>query len=157
MLNGPLKLVQGNYGNIARVPIFIPNATRNETWGTARTGERRQRGAKSGLWGVDNVWGPWACWQGSHMHASRRVSIHGSARARARPASAGLHVGAATNTLAAPPSGAAPDDCPPGLCYNTTYGDKFWGFATAIGPLDDLKSGNDSRLDLLKHKGYRWL
>jgi len=49
-----------------------------------------------------------------------------------------------------------PDDCG-ALCYDPTTREKFWGFATAIGPLDDLKSGNDSRLDLLKQKGYKWL
>jgi hypothetical protein len=52
---------------------------------------------------------------------------------------------------------AAPDDCPPGLCFNATTKEKFWGFATAIGPLDDLRAGNDTRLDLLKQKGYKWL
>ncbi|GBF87741.1 hypothetical protein Rsub_00452 [Raphidocelis subcapitata] len=49
-----------------------------------------------------------------------------------------------------------PDDCG-SLCYNNATGDKFWGFATAIGPMDDLRDGNDSRLELLKSKGYRWL
>jgi hypothetical protein len=51
----------------------------------------------------------------------------------------------------------APTDCPPDLCYNATRREKFWGFATSIGPLDNLRSGNDSRLDLLKQKDYRWL
>ncbi|KAI8471632.1 MAG: hypothetical protein J3K34DRAFT_416719, partial [Monoraphidium minutum] len=88
VLNGPLKLVQGNFGTIARIPIYIRGAARNETFGTNKT---------------------------------------------------------------------APDDCPPALCYSAATREKFWGFATAIGPLDDLRAGNDSRLDLLKTKGYRWL
>jgi hypothetical protein len=50
-----------------------------------------------------------------------------------------------------------PDDCPPGLCFNAATGEKFWGFVTAIGPMDDLARGNDSRLDLLKAKHYSWL
>lgn len=36
VINGPLKLVQGNFGTIARIPIFIPNSTLNETFGTSR-------------------------------------------------------------------------------------------------------------------------
>lgn len=51
---------------------------------------------------------------------------------------------------------AVPDDCTD-LCYNATTREKFWGFATAIGPLDDLRAGNDSRLDLLKQKRLKWL
>jgi len=43
------------------------------------------------------------------------------------------------------------------LCFNASTGEKFWGFATAIGKLDDLRAGNDTRLDLLKTKGYNWL
>jgi hypothetical protein len=43
------------------------------------------------------------------------------------------------------------------VCYNATSKEKFWGFATSIGPLDDLHAGNDSRLDLLKQKHYKWL
>jgi hypothetical protein len=50
---------------------------------------------------------------------------------------------------------AVPDDC--NICFNATTKEKFWGFATAIGPLDDLRAGNDTRLDLLKQKGYKWL
>jgi sensor domain CHASE-containing protein len=38
VINGPLKLVQGNFGTIARIPIFISNATANETWGVAAVG-----------------------------------------------------------------------------------------------------------------------
>lgn len=52
---------------------------------------------------------------------------------------------------------AVPTDCPPGVCYNATSREKLWGFATSIGPLDDLRAGNDTRLDLLKHKNYKWL
>jgi len=52
---------------------------------------------------------------------------------------------------------AVPTNCPPGLCYNATTKEKFWGFATGIGPLDDLRFGNDSRLDPLKEKRYKWL
>ncbi|WIA08278.1 hypothetical protein OEZ85_007721 [Tetradesmus obliquus] len=84
--NGPLQLVQGNYGTIARIPIFIQNSTLNETFGTNKT---------------------------------------------------------------------LPDEC--AICFNATTKEKFWGFATAIGPLDDLRAGNDTRLDLLKQKGYKWL
>lgn len=47
--------------------------------------------------------------------------------------------------------------CPPDVCYDAERQEKFWGFATSIGPLDDLRAGNDSRLDLLKQKGYKWL
>jgi sensor domain CHASE-containing protein len=36
-MNGPLKLVQGNFGTIARIPIFIQNSTLNETFGTNMT------------------------------------------------------------------------------------------------------------------------
>jgi hypothetical protein len=36
VLNGPLKLVQGNFGTIARIPIFINNSTAAETFGTSR-------------------------------------------------------------------------------------------------------------------------
>lgn len=50
---------------------------------------------------------------------------------------------------------AVPDECT--ICFNATTKEKFWGFATAIGPLDDLRAGNDTRLDLLKQKGYKWL
>jgi hypothetical protein len=35
--NGPLQLVQGNFGTIARIPIFIQNSTLNETFGTNKT------------------------------------------------------------------------------------------------------------------------
>lgn len=49
-----------------------------------------------------------------------------------------------------------PTDCG-SLCYNATSRVKFWGFVTAIGPLDDLRAGNDSRLLPFKQKGYRWL
>lgn len=55
------------------------------------------------------------------------------------------------------PPAAVPTDCPPGLCYNATSREKFWGFATSIGPLDDLRAGNDSRLDVLKQKRYNWM
>lgn len=48
-------------------------------------------------------------------------------------------------------------NCPPEVCYDAETQEKFWGFATSIGPLDDLRAGNDSRLDLLKQKGYKWL
>lgn len=40
--NGPLQLVQGNYGTIARIPIFIQNSTLNETFGTNKTREHAQ-------------------------------------------------------------------------------------------------------------------
>jgi hypothetical protein len=50
-----------------------------------------------------------------------------------------------------------PMNCPPDVCYDAEKQEKFWGFATSIGPLDDLRAGNDSRLDLLKQKGYKWL
>eukprot|EP00878_Enallax_costatus_P013393 GHUV01014005.1.p1 GENE.GHUV01014005.1~~GHUV01014005.1.p1 ORF type:complete len:832 (+),score=111.45 GHUV01014005.1:893-3388(+) len=43
------------------------------------------------------------------------------------------------------------------LCYNPATHEKFWGFATAISPLDDLKAGNDSRLGPLKQSHYNWL
>ena len=43
------------------------------------------------------------------------------------------------------------------LCYNATTKEKFWGFVTAIGPMDDLRTGNDTRLELLRKYGYRWL
>jgi hypothetical protein len=52
---------------------------------------------------------------------------------------------------------AVPANCPPGVCYNAASKEKFWGFATSIGLLDDLRAGNDSRLDLLKQKHYKWL
>lgn len=52
---------------------------------------------------------------------------------------------------------AVPTNCPTGLCYNPATREKFWGFATSIGPLDDLRAGNDTRLDLLKNKHYKWL
>jgi sensor domain CHASE-containing protein len=42
------------------------------------------------------------------------------------------------------------------LCYNPASGEKFWGFATAISPMDDLRAGNDSRLELFKQSHYRW-
>jgi len=38
-MNGPLNLVQGNFGTISRIPIFIQNSTLNETFGTNRTCE----------------------------------------------------------------------------------------------------------------------
>ncbi len=51
---------------------------------------------------------------------------------------------------------AVPTNCPDGLCWNPLTQEKFWGFVTAIVPLDALRSGVDSRLDLLKQKGYLW-
>lgn len=87
VVNGPLKLVQGNFGFIARTPIFIKNASATESWGLARS---------------------------------------------------------------------APDNCG-ALCYDAATREKFWGFATAIGPLDALRAGNDSRLAPLRQKGYKWL
>ncbi len=42
------------------------------------------------------------------------------------------------------------------LCWNPTTKEKFWGFVTAIVPLDDLRNGVDSRLDVLKQKGYNY-
>ncbi len=87
LLNGPLNLVSGNFGTIARVPIFIPDSSVNETFGTSKT---------------------------------------------------------------------TPTNCPPGLCFNAQTREKFWGFLTALSPLDDLRAGNDSRLDALKQKKYLW-
>lgn len=43
----------------------------------------------------------------------------------------------------------APSVCPVVCCCR--------GFATAISPMDDVKAGNDSRLDLLKTNRYNWL
>lgn len=37
--NGPLNLVMGNFGTIARIPIFIQNSTLNDTFGTNKTCE----------------------------------------------------------------------------------------------------------------------
>lgn len=39
VMNGPLKLVQGNFGTIARIPIFIANSSASETFGTNMTCE----------------------------------------------------------------------------------------------------------------------
>jgi hypothetical protein len=39
VMNGPLKLVQGNFGTISRIPIFIDDTDFNETWGNNRTCE----------------------------------------------------------------------------------------------------------------------
>jgi hypothetical protein len=42
------------------------------------------------------------------------------------------------------------------LCYNPASREKFWGFATAISPMDDMRAGNDTRLELFKQNHYRW-
>lgn len=34
---GPLQLVQGNFGTVARMPVFIRNSTLDETFGTNKT------------------------------------------------------------------------------------------------------------------------
>jgi hypothetical protein len=51
VINGPLKLVQGNFGTIARIPIFVPNSSLAETFGTNRSRERARRRAGASLWG----------------------------------------------------------------------------------------------------------
>ncbi|KAL6760519.1 kinase-like domain-containing protein [Haematococcus lacustris] len=42
------------------------------------------------------------------------------------------------------------------MCYNPVTREKFWGFATIILLLDELRNGTDPRLDLLKQKRYLW-
>lgn len=39
VMNGPLKLVQGNFGTISRIPIFIEDVDANETFGINLTCE----------------------------------------------------------------------------------------------------------------------
>lgn len=38
VVNGPLSLVNGNFGTITRIPVFIANASYNETFGTGEGG-----------------------------------------------------------------------------------------------------------------------
>lgn len=38
-MNGPLKLVQGNFGTISRIPIFLEGIDLNETWGNNKSRE----------------------------------------------------------------------------------------------------------------------
>jgi sensor domain CHASE-containing protein len=38
VMNGPLKLVQGNFGTISRIPIFIEDVDQNETFGNNTSG-----------------------------------------------------------------------------------------------------------------------
>lgn len=42
VMNGPLKLVQGNFGTISRVPIFIDEVDANESFGNNQTSESLQ-------------------------------------------------------------------------------------------------------------------
>lgn len=42
-MNGPLKLVQGNFGTISRIPIFIEDTDPDESWGNNKTREYVQR------------------------------------------------------------------------------------------------------------------
>jgi hypothetical protein len=51
---------------------------------------------------------------------------------------------------------AVPTNCSVPLCFDPASGEKFWGFATAISPMDDLRAGNDSRLGLFRKNNYRW-
>lgn len=39
VMNGPLKLVQGNFGTISRIPIFLEGIDLNETWGNNKSRE----------------------------------------------------------------------------------------------------------------------
>jgi hypothetical protein len=39
VLNGPLQLVGSNFAAVARIPIYIQNATLNETFGSDRNRE----------------------------------------------------------------------------------------------------------------------
>uniref|UniRef100_A0A383VFW0 Protein kinase domain-containing protein n=1 Tax=Tetradesmus obliquus TaxID=3088 RepID=A0A383VFW0_TETOB len=87
VLNGPLQLVGSNFAAVARIPIFIANASLSEDFGSNKT---------------------------------------------------------------------LPTNCSAPLCFNPASREKFWGFATAISPMDDLRAGNDSRLDLFKQSNYRW-
>jgi hypothetical protein len=48
--NGPLQLVQGNFGTIARIPIFIQNSTLNETFRTNKTCEQAALIRLAGAW-----------------------------------------------------------------------------------------------------------
>lgn len=38
VMNGPLKLVQGNFGTISRIPIFIEDVPANDAFGNNITG-----------------------------------------------------------------------------------------------------------------------
>ncbi|KAJ9511825.1 hypothetical protein QJQ45_004378 [Haematococcus lacustris] len=50
-----------------------------------------------------------------------------------------------------------PTNCEPqAMCYNPVTREKFWGFVTIILLLEELRSGTDPRLDLLKQKRYLW-
>lgn len=37
-MNGPLKLVQGNFGTISRIPIFVEDVPASEAFGNNMTG-----------------------------------------------------------------------------------------------------------------------
>lgn len=79
IMNGPLKLVQGNFGTIARIPIFIDNATLNETFGTNRSSE----------------W-PWLIC----ANHSTKLQLHMQAAAKVHVLSAGLLGSSSTSLLA---------------------------------------------------------
>jgi hypothetical protein len=54
VLNGPLQLVGSNFAAVARIPIFIQNASLTEDFGSNRTRERGLGGHSFlfGFWGV---------------------------------------------------------------------------------------------------------
>jgi hypothetical protein len=54
------------------------------------------------------------------------------------------------------PHAAVPTNCSVPLCFDPSTREKFWGFATAISPMDDLRAGNDSRLGLFRRNNFRW-
>ena len=43
------------------------------------------------------------------------------------------------------------------MAWNATAQEKFWGFVTALCPLDDVRTGNDSRVMALKQDGYSYV
>jgi hypothetical protein len=138
VISGPLYLVIGNFATIARIPIFIQNATANETFGTDRMRELTDRGAgRAGQYAQAH--------SRARTHATNQPERH---QTKPTPTPTPIHKPPQRKT--------EPDDCGT-LCYNATTRQKFWGFATAIGPVDDLRAGNDSRLNLIKQKGYKWL
>jgi len=49
-----------------------------------------------------------------------------------------------------------PSFCPPGLCYNATTGEKFWGFVATYLSADALFHGKGSRFDLLVSNNYAY-